>query len=348
MKKELKNHIARTTVLNLATEYGFQKGAVINVVDLFSLLQKAPPLVNIKKIKHNLIKYLGESSVKQGAFLVCALSCFRDEPGDLSTKDCSHGLIAPFARRNYYAEAVKRMKQLAKRLRQDFNLAKTSMRIFCNSKIAEKSIAAAAGLGFYGKNGLIITRDLGSLFVIALLYIPLDIEHTKYISPIKTPGANCSHCNACVQACPTRAISCSGIVDPNRCLQTYAKQMIILDDDIKKLWDFRIYGCQDCQNVCPYNSQLGQQTHTEYGEIGPSIALSSILQMQFNELKSFLKKTTLGLSWLKTELIIRNALLAAGNRKDNSLKSLIKPFTQHSNPVIQDAARWALSMINKN
>ncbi|HTP60202.1 MAG TPA: hypothetical protein VMM82_14860, partial [Spirochaetia bacterium] len=101
------------------------------------------------------------------SILVCCLSCNRHEPDDLSTPDDPHGLIAPFARRNYYKTAVRMLRDLAVRLEEDYGIPRKSVRVFSNSPLPEKRLCLSAGLAWPGKNGLCIAPGLGSLFVIA-------------------------------------------------------------------------------------------------------------------------------------------------------------------------------------
>jgi epoxyqueuosine reductase QueG len=107
--------------------------------------------------------------------LVCALPYGNaDDAGELCAASASDAVIAPFARRNYYREAVRRLQKISAALRAGTAYKKSDFRIFCNSRINEKQLAAAAGLGSYGRNGLIITRESGSLVVLAALELPCE------------------------------------------------------------------------------------------------------------------------------------------------------------------------------
>ncbi len=190
-----------------------------------------------------------------GSFLISALSCYRDEPADLSKQNNPHGLIAPFARRNYYGEAVGRMKEIFRRIMEKTGLRKRDGRIFCNSRLPEKPLASLSGLGFYGKNSLIISPGLGSLFVIAGLYIPVKLEPDLIPSEWEEPGSICGNCTACMDACPVGAIVRPGILEESKCLQYKASRYMSFSDDEKRAWGYKLYGCQICQDVCPYNSK---------------------------------------------------------------------------------------------
>ena len=157
--------------------------------------------------------------VDQASVLVCCLSCHRSEIDDLSTADDPHGLIAPFARRNYYKTAVRMLRRLTARLDVELGIPRKSVRIFCNSRLPEKPLCVAAGLAWQGNNGLCITSGLGSLFVIAGAVIPASLS--GFADPTPSP-THCGSCRRCIEACPTRAIRSPGIVDRSLCLQGLA------------------------------------------------------------------------------------------------------------------------------
>ncbi|HEB10081.1 MAG TPA: hypothetical protein ENI06_02570, partial [Spirochaetales bacterium] len=147
------------------------------------------------------------------SFLVCALSSYRKEPDDLSTLQEPHALIAPFARRNYYREAVRRLKRIAVKIREKTGLTRQDIRILCNSRVVEKPLAVASGLGFYGKNSLVISPGLGSQFIIAVMSMELKMTG-NYNNAVKQPaGSGCGDCRACISACPVGAIVKPGVID---------------------------------------------------------------------------------------------------------------------------------------
>lgn len=330
-------------LLDYKKEAGFQAAGVFNIRDLYN--HKATSLLpfNLLKLKQT----LNRQSLSQGAFLVAALSCYRDEEDDLSRRGDPHGLFAPFTRRNYYLEAVIRMKRVVKKIISKTGLASRDIRIFCNSRIPEKPLAAASGLGFYGKNGLIICPGLGSLFVICLVHLPFRVDtmfNTKYL---KDRTFFCQDCNACIKACPVAAIGKPGFVNTKLCLQAKATLMLKLTAKTKRLWQYRIYGCQTCQQICPFNQRLKQETATQLGELGSSVSLKKLLSITLPQLKSFFRHTALDLSWISKQAILRNIILAAGNRKDPQLIALLLPYCKDKNEILRDAALWAVKNIDK-
>lgn len=282
-----------------------------------------------------------------GSYLLCALSCFRAEPEDLSCPGEPHGLIAPFARRNYYREAVARLRRVALALCRKTGLDKRQLRLFSNSRLPEKPLAAACGLGFYGKNSLLIAPELGSLFVIAGLFLPLTLPEPGDRPPPEwlEPGRMCGSCSACADGCPVTALKRPGVLDRSRCLQELAGRAAPFPLRARTAWGVRLYGCQSCQDCCPFNAGLTAESDCRYGLLGPSLPLREVLAHRPEEIKAAFRGTQMGLSWVDGEAILRNGLLAAGNRGDDGLLPLVAGFRDAERPLIRDAARWALEKI---
>jgi epoxyqueuosine reductase len=284
-----------------------------------------------------------------GSYLLCALSCYRAEPEDLTRPGEPHGLIAPFARRNYYREAVARLKQVALAVRQETGLDKRQLRVFSNSRLPEKPLAAACGLGFYGKNSLLIAPDLGSVFVIAGLFLPLELPGPGDLPPPewREPGRMCGLCTACADSCPVAALRQPGVLDRPRCLQETAGRASPFSEEARPAWGSRLYGCQTCQDCCPFNVALAAESGCRYGRLGPSLPLKEVLERSPEEVKAAFQGTQMGLSWVAGEAILRNALLAAGNRAESSLLPLVESYSTAEPPLLRYAARWALGRMRR-
>lgn len=276
--------------------------------------------------------------------LVCCLSCFRREPDDLSSPGDPHVLIAPFARANYYRAAMDMLRDFADRLEGETRIPRASLRLFANSRLPEKPLLAASGLGTCGANSLALVPGLGSLFVIAGAVIPVPSAQLLRVSHPPTPDL-CGSCRRCIEECPTGAIVEPGRVRSDRCLQGLAGVAVSLPPATMESWGARLYGCQACQASCPHNSGLSQEARPAPGELGPSISISRVLSLGAKDLKGWFRGTAMGMSWVSGDALLRNALIAAGNRRDPAVRSNVADFAESRIPLLRDTSRWALERI---
>ncbi|MBN1523221.1 MAG: epoxyqueuosine reductase [Spirochaetales bacterium] len=324
-----------------AVKLGFGDGGIITL-SLFSekimAYSKQKPTVDSQALLERLEKVHSES--RQGSFLVCAL------PYAIGTEDDTgfpkpfgnnppfmH--IAPFAARHYYKAAVEKLKTLQKDLQKSLNLSKSDFRIFCNSKIPEKWLAKAAGVGEFGKNNLIINSKFGTRFVIAVLFINMDLPPSPSMGFASDP---CKNCTKCIDACPVGALSGDGGLDTNKCLQARATTPETWDEKTKKIWGQRLYGCEICQQVCPYNKGIRQKSDVNTGYLGEKISIKGFLSETEEEIREKLKGSALGMSWIPVKALLRNALVAAGNAGmgTEELSQIIHRYQSHSDAVVKN------------
>ncbi len=325
---------------------------MISCKDLLDLVRNAGfhrcSILNLKDLGHLDLAKTNPFSGTLGSLVMCALSCYADEPDDQSQTGDPHGLIAPFARRNYYRESVIRLQAVLREINRRTGLKKRESRIFCNSRLPEKLLAAQSGLGSYGRNNIIIAPpDLGSLFTISGLFLPIELQSDPPLTEIPSPGDLCGSCRACVDACPVSALSDQGELDTETCLQNLATSLKCWPDAIKEIWGVRLYGCQVCQAVCPFNQKLTAECLPERGKLGSSVPLRLFLEPSADQLRQFLKRTTLGQSWIPMEALQRNALVAAGNRRDSAVLPFVKPYLKSQVALLREAASWAWERISE-
>ncbi|TFG60304.1 MAG: epoxyqueuosine reductase, partial [Spirochaetales bacterium] len=265
-----------------------------------------------------------------GTMLLAALAYDASPPHDLSKARDPHALLAPFARAHYYREAVNRLESVLKGPLTGQGRSSKTIRFFSNSRLPEKLYAQEAGLGFAGKNSLIINPRAGSQFILAgciipgePLFYPPESAGPWLINPREPGPVLCSTCGACEKACPSRAINGKGYprssYDRTRCLQYYAARLEILPARIMDSWGYILYGCHKCQEVCPYNKEAPpapESADSVTGYLGPSLPVRRILEAGNDELRLFFKGTALGFSWIEPLVLKRNALLAAGSRRE--------------------------------
>ncbi|GMO58126.1 MAG: tRNA epoxyqueuosine(34) reductase QueG [Termitinemataceae bacterium] len=297
---------SKKEILDLCAKEGFVKSAFCTMNN--PLERKNPP------------------EKTDSCFLVCALSFDSDYSyGDTKTKMPKHyGSIAAFARFNYYKEAVKHLKRIRFFLRKKFGGTKSDYKIFCNSALPEKKLAQAAGIGYMGKNNLIITKEAGSFVILAGIILPNHIKEIIKFETQTTPDQNiknrfplcdiCAGDPACVAACPTSALGNDGKINLQACIQWYASgNGDNVPENVAANWGGVFYGCTKCQDVCPHNICVRQHSATTAtimeGALNPYIDVENFLSLTDDEIKKMFKGTALGLSWLTPKALRRNASL---------------------------------------
>lgn len=253
--------------------------------------------------------------------------------------------IAPFARANYYREAVTRLQSLWSRIRRETGHAKGEGRIFCNSRYPEKQMAWLCGLGLLGKNSLILTPEYGSLGIIAGIFLPFALEGD---GPIEgAPYESCRSCRACGTACPGEAIRPAGGIDKKLCYQFLSTEHRVLPVPVMERWGNILYGCQICQEVCPENGQAPEGHGVGRGRLGEGLDPLEILEWGDEELKARLKGSVLGARWIGASVLKRNALLCLAGRRDESARKVLERYAAEDDHILAETAAWVLERIKR-
>ena len=204
--------------------------------------------------------------------------------------------------------------------------------------LVDTAVARRAGIGFIGKNGLVISKEFGSYMFLGELITNLDIE------PDQPVDYGCGDCNRCVTACPTSCLIGDGTMNAKRCLSFQTQDKGVMDLEFRKKIKTVIYGCDICQICCPYNKGLDNPLATE---IDPELAHPELLPFlelsngQFNE-----KFGHIAGSWRGKNILQRNAIIALANANDRSaIPKLLEIIDKGQNPVHIATAIWALSQL---
>ena len=212
--------------------------------------------------------------------------------------------IAAYAYGNDYHHIVKsKLSQLAEEINK---VAPHSYAVFCDSApVLERYWASRAGLGWIGRNGMLVNPRLGTFTFIGTLITSLDLE------PNKEMGNRCGTCRRCVEACPTNAIL-NKTIDARRCLsyQTIEKRGDI-DNELIEVAENTLYGCDRCQLACPWNRFAHPHNHLELEPIEEIFELdwTSMSRSEFNRKLKFSPMQRAGLKKIKAryEQIIHNS-----------------------------------------
>ena len=204
--------------------------------------------------------------------------------------------------------------------------------------LVDTAVAQRAGIGFIGKNGLVISKEFGSYMFLGELITNLDIE------PDQPVDYGCGDCNRCVTACPTSCLIGDGSMNAKRCLSFQTQDKGVMDLEFRKKIKTVIYGCDICQICCPYNKGLDNPLATE---IDPDLSHPELLP--FLELSNGQFKEKFGHvagSWRGKNILQRNAIIALANANDRSaIPKMLEIIDKGQNPIHVATAIWALSQL---
>lgn len=259
------------------------------------------------------------------------------------------GHVSLYARgRDYHKVLRSRLQKLAERLQG--HLGPLGHRVFTDSApVLEAELATRSGQGWRGKHTLVLNREAGSFFFLGEIYVNIALPPTAPVS------AHCGACHACIQVCPTQAIVAPYRLDARRCIS-----YLTIEHEgpiplaLRHAIGTRIYGCDDCQLVCPWNKFAQRSALPDFEERSGLHAqpLATLLRWSEDE---FLRRTEgspirrIGhVRWL------RNVAVAAGNvlrtkqlnkEQTYELQQVLESrSTSHSSPVVQEHMAWALNV----
>lgn len=218
--------------------------------------------------------------------------------------------------------------------------------------LLERSIAERAGLGWIGKNSLLLNPVYGSYVFLGEILTTLDLPADEPISD------GCGECRICIDACPNQAITEDRGIQAQRCLSQLTQKKT-LPADVYSLLGGRIYGCDTCQEVCPVNCDLAQDTEPEQvvADYLPLVdqarpALLGLMKLTKQEFQEIWSTTAAG--WRGRNILRRNAIIAAGNlgkRAGIDRQALVKELESLVRAESEDISRvaaWAVEELNKN
>jgi len=258
----------------------------------------------------------------------------KDDPmATLAERDS--GTVSVYARNKDYHDTVKkRLKRLARWL---IGEGGGEVKVFVDTApVPEKPLGQAAGLGWQGKHTNLVSRDLGSWFFIGSVFTTLDLE------PDPAEIDHCGSCRACLDICPTDAFPAPHQLDARRCISYLTiEHKGPVDEELRARMGNRIYGCDDCLAVCPWNKFAVEAREVKYharDELkAPKLAdLAMLDDAAFRARFSGSPIKRIG-----RDRFVRNVLYAIGNSGEPSLWSVAQGLCEDPDPTVADAARWA-------
>jgi epoxyqueuosine reductase len=271
-----------------------------------------------------------ERLVEGARSVVSAAYCYY-EPATAPGPD--EGRLPRYTWRDAYRELRDRLGELGERLGGAYRVLVDS-----NDHV-DREAAVRSGVAFYGKNTMAITRRFGSWVVLGTLVTDVEIEATPALE------LDCGSCRLCIDACPTGALDDPGVLDATKCLSYWTQAAEPVPEEYRAELGDMVYGCDICQNVCPWNRGVEKRRHdaSAHPESTPVVSLREWLERDGDELVSDFDRLYLPRNeprWLR-----RNALIAAGNVGTSDLADAVADYAESDDPVLRDTAAWALDRL---
>ncbi|PLL14809.1 tRNA epoxyqueuosine(34) reductase QueG [Tabrizicola sp. TH137] len=248
--------------------------------------------------------------------------------------------ISVYAQGKDYHDLVKRrLKRLGRWLLDQAGQGEAIKVFVDTAPVMEKPLAQAAGLGWQGKHTNLLSRNLGNWVFLGAIFTTIDL-------PKDAPESqHCGSCTACLDICPTRAFPAPFRLDARRCISYLTiEHKGPVDPDLRPLMGNRIYGCDDCLAICPWNKFAKAASEIGYQ---PRIGAPDLAELATLDDTAF--RASFAGSPIKRigrDRFIRNVLYAIGNSGLPSLRPVAQALTADPDPTVAEAAQWALSRLS--
>jgi epoxyqueuosine reductase len=286
----------------------------------------------------------GEHVLPGAKTAICLARRYGRAPEDEARDPETARAIARYARgRDYHNGMRKKLRKLAGLVR---TLGEgVHARPLCDEEpVLERAWAARAGLGFVGKNGLLIVPGTGSFVLLGEVVTTLEIE------PDPPIAERCGACTRCLDACPTGAFDAPFVLDPRRCIAYLTiEQRSPIDEALRPAVGEHLFGCDDCQTVCPFNGARGRRA----GPIDPRLVadarwattrIEDLVTMDDAAFARLREGSPIGRATRAG--LARNAAIVLGNRGEMAAwDSLNHAARHHDTEAVREAAAWALARL---
>ncbi|HTZ34714.1 MAG TPA: tRNA epoxyqueuosine(34) reductase QueG [Stellaceae bacterium] len=260
-------------------------------------------------------------------------------PAEEAATDRGCGVVSVYARGRDYHDTIKqRLKALARWIAERWP---GELKVFVDTApVMEKPLAQRAGLGWQGKHTNLVSREFGSWLFLGEIYLSIEVE------PDAAEGDHCGSCRACLDACPTNAFPAPYKLDARRCISYLTiehKGMIAAE--LRPLIGNRIYGCDDCLAVCPWNKYARAAGEPDFqplpGLSAPRLAaLAGLDDAGFRRMFAGTAIKRIG-----RDRFLRNVLTAIGNSGERGLAETARELLDDASPLVRASAVWALDRL---
>ncbi len=276
--------------------------------------------------------------------IVVAMNYYAGDPPP-PREDVPQGRVARYAwGEDYHKVLRERLEALLAFLNREAGRPVRGRIYVDTGPVLERAWAVQAGLGWIGKNSMLIHPRLGSYLFLGILLVDLELEPDPPF-----PTDHCGTCTRCIEACPTRCIRPDRTLEAERCLSylTIERREGIPTERRAAIGDW-IFGCDICQEVCPWNRRFARPTAEpafQPREGIPRLALAEVLRMDEEAFRARFRRSAIRRA--KRRGLVRNALVVAGNLRARSLRPLLERWRADEDPILQEHAAWALERMEE-
>ncbi len=242
--------------------------------------------------------------------------------------------------KDYHDLVKKRLKRVGRWL---VDAADCEIKVFVDTApVMEKPLAQAAGLGWQGKHTNLLSREFGNWVFLGAIFT------TAELAPDAAEVDHCGSCRACLDVCPTNAFVAPYRLDARRCISYLTiEHSGPVDEDLRALMGNRIYGCDDCLAVCPWNKFAVQAREVRYAARDDLKAPKLEELVALDDAAFRAKFSGSPIKRIGRDRFVRNVLYAIGNSGVASLAEAARPLTHDPDATVADAERWALERLSK-
>ncbi len=338
--------VSKETVVKLGNRLGFEIVRMCSA-DPFTEYEKTvkerfksglypKEVVSHEKILENVETFTDpcNSLPEAKTIISMAFYYYTSAPTDFTKKGEPHGVLARAYQRDVYGDMHRRREKFADLLRH------RGIRLAENSRVPYKMVAVRAGVGWQGKNSLVLTDKFGSWMTLTSLVVDEEFE------PDEPSSRNCGACQACQRACPTSAIQAPGVINVNRCIDYLTCRTGSIPVELRSNMGNRLVSCDRCQEVCPFNRTVKPQSK-RIPPLNAEFRHSPALIPLLNISEDVFRSNFLDCDFIdpRADYLKRNVIVALGNIGDPVAKPALGKLLKGTSPLLREHSEWALSEI---
>jgi epoxyqueuosine reductase len=236
--------------------------------------------------------------------------------------------------KDYHDIITPRLKELEEYIQEEFAGCKTKIYVD-TGPILEKPLAQRAGLGWIGKHTNLLSQGIGSWYFLSEILVDVTLLESEMAEN------HCGTCRSCIDICPTNAIVAPYVLDSKKCISYLTIELKgIIPIEFRKAIGNRIYGCDDCQIVCPWNSYAVKTDEPSFKQVDDTFLLTELILLDDDEFRRRFKGSPI--KRIKRRGLLRNVAVALGNSKNMKAVPFLIKALEDKEPLIRAHIVWAL------